>query len=89
MFILVVFVSRRSDFIKLFRDLNYLESERISKSDSLEVCVAVVSPEQWSHFSATAVFLGRGRWTFIQFTPDRSKLEERLQSLIWEVGTSK
>ncbi|KAL6739726.1 hypothetical protein Aduo_013147 [Ancylostoma duodenale] len=66
-------------------DLNYLENERIRKSDSLEVCVAVVPPEQWSHFSATAVFLGRGRWAFVQYTPDANKLEERLQSLIWEV----
>ncbi|KAK6747982.1 hypothetical protein RB195_000908 [Necator americanus] len=67
------------------RDVGALESEHISKSDSLDVFVAVVPPEHWSHFSATVVFLSRGRWALVQYTSDRTKLEERLQSLLWEV----
>ncbi|KAK6041363.1 hypothetical protein COOONC_21132 [Cooperia oncophora] len=67
------------------RDLHSLENDRHLSSDALEVYIAVVSPEQWSHFSAISVFLGRGRWAFVQYTSEKEKLVDRLQTLIWEV----
>ncbi|VDO83510.1 unnamed protein product [Heligmosomoides polygyrus] len=54
-------------------------------SDSLGVYIAFVPPEQWTHFSAVNVFLSRNRWIFVQYTSDKEKLVERVQSLIWEV----
>ncbi|PIO52550.1 hypothetical protein TELCIR_26144, partial [Teladorsagia circumcincta] len=65
--------------------LHSLENDRQLSSNSLEVYIAVVSPEQWTHFSAITVFLGRGRWAFVQYTSEKDKLVERLHTLIWEV----
>uniref|UniRef100_A0A7I4YKM2 GPI transamidase component PIG-S n=1 Tax=Haemonchus contortus TaxID=6289 RepID=A0A7I4YKM2_HAECO len=67
------------------RDIHSLENDRIMSSESLEVYIAVVSPEQWTQFSAINVFLGRGRWAFVQYTSEKEKLLERLHTLIWEV----
>ncbi|VDK55347.1 unnamed protein product [Cylicostephanus goldi] len=47
------------------RDLHSVENERIPKSNSLDVFVAIVSPQQWPHFSATNIYLGRGRWAAV------------------------
>ncbi|KAK5973058.1 hypothetical protein GCK32_008814 [Trichostrongylus colubriformis] len=71
--------------IEGMKDLQSLEEDRQLSSDSLDVYIAVVSPEQWTHFSAINVFLSRGRWAFVQYTPEENKLVERLHALIWEV----
>lgn len=67
------------------RDLHSLETDHSLSSDSLGVYIAFVPPEQWTHFSAVNVFLSRNRWIFVQYTSDKEKLVERVQSLIWEV----
>ncbi|KJH52103.1 hypothetical protein DICVIV_01682 [Dictyocaulus viviparus] len=67
------------------RDLHFLENERMKPSDTLAVYIAIVPIEQWPHFSAIPVFLGRGHWTFLQYSPELDKLTGRLRSLVWEV----
>ncbi|WKY04510.1 hypothetical protein Q1695_005486 [Nippostrongylus brasiliensis] len=67
------------------RDLVALEGDRSPPSNILDVHIAVVPAEQWIHFSAVTVYLGRGRWAFTQHTSDTNGLLERLQNLILDV----
>lgn len=67
------------------RELHSLQNGRTEPSDSIAVYLAIVPVEQWSHFSAVTIFLGRNRWAFLQHTLDSGKFMERLQKLIWEV----
>uniref|UniRef100_A0A1I7XC29 Peroxisome biogenesis protein 2 n=1 Tax=Heterorhabditis bacteriophora TaxID=37862 RepID=A0A1I7XC29_HETBA len=68
------------------RDMKLLQLER-GCSEELDIHVALVPTSQWPHFSATNVQLGRGRWSFVQWTgkDDQNKILTRLHSVIWEV----
>uniref|UniRef100_A0A8R1I0I3 GPI transamidase component PIG-S n=1 Tax=Caenorhabditis japonica TaxID=281687 RepID=A0A8R1I0I3_CAEJA len=74
-------------------DLNF---EQLSQDHSLkvdeskqyfDVFIALVSEKEWTHYSATRIQLGVGKWNFVQWPAkqeERSKAASRVTELIWE-----
>ncbi|GMR48111.1 hypothetical protein PMAYCL1PPCAC_18306 [Pristionchus mayeri] len=68
------------------RSLSWVLSDD-SPSKSLDVFIALVPSKEWTHFSATSVYLTKGKWTLVQIRDDedKAKLFSRIENLVTDV----
>ncbi|KAF8372870.1 hpo-5 [Pristionchus pacificus] len=68
------------------RSLSSLLSDS-SYSSSLDIFIALVPSKEWPHFSATSVFLTKGKWALVQIREgeESSKVLTRIEHLLFDV----